>query len=598
MIENMATVGEDLEIEGDLAIVGAGPAGITIALEAERQGLSVVLLESGASTFDPSVQELSEAAEWDRHRHAPLSLSTRRQLGGTSNIWGGRCVPFDPSDFAPRPYLGLTGWPVSYEDIQRYFQRACDWMVCGRAVFDAAQVPGLPEAIVPGMVDDGVLGSNLERWSLPTNFGDVYREDLERSPRVSLLTGVTCTEIVCPEGSESARHLECRTNVGGLVQVKAKVVVVACGGLESTRLLMSSTGPGGGQLGNRGGHLGRWYMAHVEGSIANIRFRTPPRQTVYDYELDSDGSYIRRRFSFSAAYQREHSLPNVVSWLGNWELPDAAHGYGQLSFTYLALTSPLGHMLAPDVQRLSMTGAEIPGTPYGGADITSPFSHLRNIVKHPLATGRFAAGFGSRRFFTRGRRVPGFFMYSKDNLYPLQYHGEQLPNSTSRVTLTGEQDRLGRPKLAIDLRFMPEDVSGIVRAHQHWDQHFRKLGIGELEYQHDDLEQAVDRRMGGGFHQSGTTRMAASPADGVVDQDLAVHGAPNVYVASSSTFVSAGQANSTFMIVAFAVRLADHIARQLKDHSSAVVSGENAAMTSRHGRALNPPPGRIERKGR
>jgi choline dehydrogenase-like flavoprotein len=44
-----------------------------------------------------------------------------------------------------------------------------------------------------------------------------------------------------------------------------------------------------------------------------------------------------------------------------------------------------------------------------------------------------------------------------------------------------------------------------------------------------------------------------------VDQNLAVHGAPNVYVASSSTFVTSGQANSTFMIVAFAVRLADHL---------------------------------------
>ena len=69
--------------------------------------------------------------------------------------------------------------------------------------------------------------------------------------------------------------------------------------------------------------------------------------------------------------------------------------------------------------------------------------------------------------------------------------------------------------------------------------------------------------MGGGFHQAGTTRMSA-PADGVVDQNLAVHGVPNVYVASSSTFVTSGQANSTFMIVAFAVRLADRLARQLR----------------------------------
>jgi choline dehydrogenase-like flavoprotein len=155
-------------------------------------------------------------------------------------------------------------------------------------------------------------------------------------------------------------------------------------------------------------------------------------------------------------------------------------------------------------------------------------------------------------------------MYSKDNLYPFQYHGEQLPNPESKVTLTSETDRLGRRKLAVDLRFIKEDVDGIVRAHKHWDRYFRTRGVGRLEYQHDDLELAVDQRMGGGFHQAGTTRMSASPADGVVDQNLAVHGVSNVYVASSSTFVTAGQANSTFMIVVFAVRLADHLARQLR----------------------------------
>jgi hypothetical protein len=564
MIEDLGSSGGDISVGTELVVIGAGPAGIVCALEAAEHGISVVLLESGDRSFDPAVQDLTEAAEWDRHRHAPLSLATRRQVGGTSNVWGGRCVPFDPADFAARSYLGIPAWPVSYDEIQGYFQRACDWMVCGRAVFDAAAVPNVPDAIVPGFVDDGVLGSGLERWSLPTNFGQVYAERLKQSPQVRLLTGVTCTEVVCPAESGMARHLECRTNVGGHVRVTAKAFVVACGGLESTRLLMSSTGPAGEQLGDRGGHLGRWYMAHVEGSIASIRFSTPPRQTVFGYERDTDGVYIRRRFSFSAEYQRGHSLPNVVGWLGNWELPDARHGYGQLSFIYLALTSPLGPKFAPEVQRLSMTGAEIPGTPYGFAAITSKSSHIRNVIRHPLATGRFAAEFGASRFLTRGRRVPGFFIYSRANLYPFQYHGEQLPNPASKVTLTRAKDRLGRRRLAIDLRFTARDVDGIIRAHEHWDQYFRKLGVGQLEYQHDDLEQAVDRRLGGGFHQAGTTRMSASPTDGVVDQNLAVHAVPNVYVASSSAFVTSGQANSTFMIVAFAVRLADHLAQKLR----------------------------------
>jgi choline dehydrogenase-like flavoprotein len=216
------------------------------------------------------------------------------------------------------------------------------------------------------------------------------------------------------------------------------------------------------------------------------------------------------------------------------------------------------------VQRLALTGADIPGTPYGGAAISSRGSHLRNIARQPLSTGRFAIDFGVRRFLARGRRVPGFFAYSRENLYPLQYHGEQLPNPASAVRLTRETDRLGRRKLAIDLRFSVPDTDGIVRAHEHWDRYFRALGAGRLEYLHDDIHEAIEQRLGGGFHQAGTTRMSASPAGGVVDRNLAVHGVPNVYVASSSVFVTSGQANSTFMVVAFAVRLADHLARNLR----------------------------------
>jgi choline dehydrogenase-like flavoprotein len=563
MIEDLGLLSEDIGIDGELAVVGAGPAGIVVALEAARQGISVVLVESGNRFFDPALQDLSEAAEWDRHRHAPLSLAVRRQLGGTSAIWGGRCVPYDPIDFAARSFLDVPAWPIGYKDVQTYFQRACDWMACGRAAFSISEIPHLPSGIVPGFVDGAVLGSSLERWSLPTDFGRAYEELLQQSPRIRLMTGVTCTEIVCPSEGGKAQRLECRTHAGGRVFVTAKAFVIACGGLEGTRLLMSSSGPEGEQLGNRSGHLGRWYMAHVEGSIANVRFSTPPRHTVYGYERDTDRVYVRRRFSFAENYQRTHKLPNVVSWLGNPEIPDARHGSGPLSFVYLALTSALGPRFAPEVQRLSLTGAEIPGTPYGGAIITSRCSHLRNIIHQPFSTGRFVIDFGARRFLARGRRVPGFFVYNRRNLYPLQYHGEQLPNPTSTVSLSHETDRLGRRKLKIELRFSERDIDGIVRAHKHWDQYLRKLGVGRLEYVHQDLNQAIEQRLGGGFHQMGTTRMSTSPADGVVDQNLAVHGVPNVYIASSSIFVTSGQANSTFMVVVFALRLADHLAQQL-----------------------------------
>ena len=128
----------------------------------------VLVLESGGERFDAEVQHLGDASGEDP-RHVAMELATRRELGGASIIWGGRCVPFDPIDFETREVAGGAEWPVAYEEIEPYFQRACEWCVCGDAVFDAHEIPALAgRAIVPGFADGDLRASDLERWSLPT----------------------------------------------------------------------------------------------------------------------------------------------------------------------------------------------------------------------------------------------------------------------------------------------------------------------------------------------------------------------------------------------------------------------------------------------
>ena len=148
-IEDLSSLSSATTFSAELAVVGSGPAGIVTALEAARRGIKVLLIESGYESFRLAVQSLSVAAKWDPNRHAPMTLAVRRQIGGTSTIWGGRCVPFDPVDFDKRPFVGSASWPVTYEEMARYFQRACDWFLCGRAMFDARQLPDAPQGIVP-----------------------------------------------------------------------------------------------------------------------------------------------------------------------------------------------------------------------------------------------------------------------------------------------------------------------------------------------------------------------------------------------------------------------------------------------------------------
>ncbi len=557
MIVDAKPILDGVVADPDVIVVGAGPAGIVLALEVARCAATVWLIESGENSYSQRVQRLGDAASYDEELHAPMAIATRRQVGGTSSIWGGRCVPYDEVDFDVRAFIGDATWPISYQDLLPYYERTCEWMVCGRPVFSAVDTP-LPPTLVPGLVDGRVRSSDLERWSLPTDFGHEYRKQLEEARNVHVVTGLTCTEVVCAPGTSHIDHVVGRTLDGAVIDLRAKQFVIAAGGLESTRLLLVSKGPGGTALGNHSDHLGRWYMGHLEGVISNIHFTTPPRATIFDYERDVDSVYVRRRFTFARDFQHERRLPNIAAWLANPELADPKHKSGILSFVYLALLSPLGRFFAPDAQRRSLTGEKVPGSPYGETEPGPITQHLMNIVRQPATTVRFMLGFGLKRFFPH-RRSPGFFVYNADNVYPLQYHGEHRPDPESRVTLSDERDELGMAKINIDIRFSDDDINGVVEAHRCWDEYLRETGCGRIDYLHDDLAAAVRSRVGGGFHQVGTTRMAARAEDGVVDANLAVHGVDNLFVASSSTFVTSGQANSTFLIVVLALRLADHL---------------------------------------
>ncbi len=562
MIEDLSAASGTMIRRGTVAVIGTGPAGVTLALELARRGVDVLIVESGGLSEDAAHQDLVAAGEFDPNSHAPLTMTHLRQVGGTSNIWGGRSIPFDPLDFEAREVIGGARWPISYEEIAPYIPAACQWLDCGRPVFSASEVPTMPTTMFSGLADDEVSTSTLERWSLPLSMKQSYLADLGKHPRIRLVTGLTCTEIETDPESCRATGLQCRNLVGGEARIEAELFVIAAGGIESTRLLLSSTGPQGGALGNESGQLGRWYQAHVQGVASDIHFIRPPGDAI-DYVRDVDGSYVRRRFAFTPEFQRAQGLPNIVAWVDNPEVADARHGCGELSTVYLALKSPLGPMVAGEAQRLSITGTFIPGTPYGGAEASSPAQHLRNIARHPIRTARFMAGFGSMRLLTRGRKAPGFMVHNDHEVYPFEYHGEQRPNSDSRIWLTEQRDALGMRRVGIDLRFTDDDVEGVVRAHEHWDNYLQANRIGRLVYVDDDPRTAVRRRLGGGFHQVGSTRMSASAADGVVNADLKVHSTDNVFVASSSTFVTSSHANPTLMIAAFAVRLAEHLATKV-----------------------------------
>lgn len=540
MLTSFANAGELGDC--DVCVVGAGPVGIALALACEQRGLSVLLLESGREEQDAIAASLTAGHIADERRHAATGIAICRGLGGTSRWWGGRCVPFDDIDFARRPHAPGTTWPIPHQDISRWYDAAADFFGIGPARFTAAS------AAVP--LDD-IRTDQLERWTPDIDAGRRHRAQLANSRLITVVMGATVTELLLSDDGRRIAGLAAGDAVKTR-RIAPRWTVLACGGLETTRLLLWAQQKRPGLFGSA---LGRFYMGHASGKIADLVLTDPTAVTAHDFFMD-DGAYARRRFTVARDAQLREELLNIAFWLDNPPFHQAGHRNGILSLVWMALAiPPIGRRLVSEAIRIIHVGP----APHRWS------GHLSNVLMSPLATLRNMAAIVHARFVEKPRR-PGFLIRSFEGRYALHFLAEQTPSRESRVTLSDRKDALGVPFLDIDLRYSEADASSVLRAHEILDRSLRKAGYGRLDYRMAPearltsvLQQAKD-----GFHQIGTTRMGLSPDDSVVDTDCRVHGVENLYLSSSSVFASSSQANPTFAAVALALRLAAHLAEKSK----------------------------------
>lgn len=525
----------------DLCVVGSGPGGLVVALEAARAGKRVLVLESGGEGPDARQQSLSDASFTDPTRHDPMAIAVARRLGGTSNLWAARCQPFDPIDFEDRPGLHGPLWPVSYEEIRPFYTAALDYMAAGEDVFHAP-VPGLDPA------DKAFDYTRLERFSNIPAIQKHFAEDLKQSPLIDIRLKSTVVDLDFQEGE--IRRLTVADASDKRHKLPVKTVVLACGGLETTRQLLVLQGRHPALFGGQEGPLGRFYMGHIIGEVADVVFTSREADAAYDFFLDGHGSYARRRIVPSDALQRDHGLPNVCFWPVVPPVADARHRSGILSMVCLAFAiGPLGRLLVPEAIRRRHVPERLDWWP-----------HVLNVLRDLPRTATYLPWFFYNRYFAK-MRLPGFFIRNSARRYGLSYHAEQSPQAESRVRLSQETDWTGLPRLNVDYRFARTDAEALLRAHRELGAWLERTGIGRIEYRQPEAEtvEAILAIAAHGTHQIGTARMAAKPDDGVVDRNLRCFGVNNLYLASSAVFPTSGLCNPTLSIAAFAVRLARHL---------------------------------------
>ena len=495
----------------DYCIIGSGMGGATLAQRLAAAGKDVLLIEAGSFT----------AAEGERaiqHEHIGRSFNappTRCiEVGGTSNLWHGVCTPLDDSDFASRPWVQGSGWPIDRRELEPYYGIAASMhQVPADGRFEADALPPVfRNRLTDITFNDKVLRRKLVytrrppmRWKAALK-SLIQRNKLRcmiNAPALELKldsNGRTVEELVVGAGERTAR-------------VRARVFIVCCGALETPRLLLNSNKTIEAGIGNGHDLVGRNLLDHPAGHFSKLRFNQTTVAPLYAVSRFNESANLSIAVTAAPEQQANYRIGNHYLWI-----------------------------------RPCVTAKRIDN------DLLLSFLGVRGMRDLSL---RQIWGILRNRDLQHRILVHKFGLSPKYKYGDLYISTEQLPNPNSRVTLSKLRDRYGYRIAAIDWQLSPEDFAGFGRYTKMLFGHglmSDKYKVARL----DDLD-VWDRIIASTAHHLGTARMGATPSGGVVDRNLQVFGHENLFVCDGSVFRTAGSANPSLTITALAIRLAEHL---------------------------------------
>ncbi|MCV2873460.1 GMC family oxidoreductase [Defluviimonas sp. WL0050] len=253
-------VNSDFLRQADLppvVIIGTGPAGMTLALSLEEKGIDCLLVEGGDEFYSEDSQSVYEGKTFGDEYFA-LDETRLRQFGGSSNHWTGLCRPLDAADFEARPELGVPGWPIKKTDLDPYDMAARDILEIGQT----------RDFEFSGTVDEIAFA-----MSPPVIFSQKYGDRIDASRHIHLSLNTSLISLVA-EG-RSVTHLELADAAGNRVRLSPRLVVVACGGLENSRLLLWSNEVSGDPVVAEASALGRYWMEHPHFRLGDCMLNRP-----------------------------------------------------------------------------------------------------------------------------------------------------------------------------------------------------------------------------------------------------------------------------------------------------------------------------------
>jgi choline dehydrogenase-like flavoprotein len=216
--------------------------------------------------------------------------------------------------------------------------------------------------------------------------------------------------------------------------------------------------------------------------------------------------------------------------------PQNPHGLG-------AASKALGRYLMDHV--LVSADGNGPSIPRGSGDLSSRCLFLPRFDQREPSALSFARGYGVQTYQFQGAGAQSHFIAFS--------FGEMTPRSENRITLDqSRRDAWGIPILNIDCQYNDAEIA-CAR-----DQTIALRELADVANVRLNRIHEVPAPPGSSYHECGTARMGADPADSVLNPNNECWEAQGLYLTDAACFPSQGIQNPTLTILALTARACHH----------------------------------------
>jgi choline dehydrogenase-like flavoprotein len=508
--------------ECDICIVGAGVVGSVIVAELINSGLSLLILESGGEYYDHTVQELYEAESIPAGFDNPL-YSRLRMLGGSSNHWENSMERFDPIDFEKREWVGNSGWPITYDDIEPYYAKAGLYCKVGAEDFDSDTWQKIQPFTDILSESEDIETSFTKAPLRPTRFYQAHLEPISQRHNLKLITNATLTDIEFDPENQIVISSTFASNAEYSHKVKATTFIFCMGGLENTRMLLTFNEKYQHQLGNKSGALGHYFMEHP--TIRGLHFypfsnkRVP---SIYTEGFQKEGIHLSARLKFNDTTLKKHGINNLRFSMAPKTNLNLSHG-----------------VASSNIIKDSISDGEVPEN--FGSHLVSVLGDL-DMVADAFSRKMFEYSLSEESDEFGGYQIIGMI--------------DQSPEWGNKVMLGSERDRFGTKRIKVEWKVSQNDRESAWRSLETLAKDETLNRIGRFRLLKERESRIWNSQLGFGHHHTGTTKMGVSEKNAVTDSDCKVFGTKNLYIGGSSVFPTGGHVPPTLTIVALSIRLA------------------------------------------